>query len=113
MKILSFAFRNVGRNKSRTIVTVGAMAFAGALMIFYTSLMEGMLDMLVRNVVSFRVGEVQMHHKDYRDDPDLYKRIENPDAIIEKTCRRWAFSARVVFMDSGWGLPGQTQVVFL
>lgn len=101
MKILSFAFRNVGRNRSRTIVTIGAMAFAGALMIWYTALMEGLLDMLVRNVVSFRVGEVQMHHKDYRDDPDLYKRIEDPDSIIDKLAGDGLFGAGRLY---GFGL---------
>ena len=106
MKIFSFAYRNVGRNKSRTIVTIGAMAFAGALMIFYTSLMEGLLDMMVRNVVSFRVGEVQMHHKDYRDDPDLYKRIENPDAIIEKLAGDGLFGAGRLY---GFGLGASGQ----
>ncbi len=84
MKIFSFALRNVARNGSRTFVTISAMALAGAIMIFFMGLGEGFVYMLERNIVSMSAGDIQMHARGYRDDPDLYKRIRNPDEIIAK-----------------------------
>ena len=40
MKTLTIALRQVLRSRRRTLVTVGAMAFAGVTMIFYASLMR-------------------------------------------------------------------------
>ncbi|VAX20645.1 Lipoprotein release ABC-type transport system, LolE-like permease protein [hydrothermal vent metagenome] len=84
INIFSFAFRNVGRNKSRTLITVGAMAFAGGLMILYASLMEGMLTTFERNAVGMSVGEMQLHAPGYRENPDLYKKISGVDDIIAR-----------------------------
>lgn len=82
MKIFSMALRNVGRNTHRTITTVGAMAFAGALMILYATLLEGFLLVFERNAVGMDTGDIQIHAQGYRDDPDLYKRIENSGELI-------------------------------
>lgn len=84
MKIFSFAFRNIGRNRQRTIVTIGAMAFAGFIMLFYASLMEGFLHTMERNIVGMDMGDIQIHAEGYRDNPDLYTVIKKPDAIIER-----------------------------
>ena len=84
MKIVPYAFRNVWRSRQRTFVTIFAMAFTGFIMIFYASLMEGFLRNMERNAVGMDLGDIQIHANGYREDPDLYKRIENPVEIIEK-----------------------------
>ena len=84
MKTVSMALRSLTRNRVRTAVTVGAMAMAGTAMIFYASLMEGFTDTLERNMVTMSLGDIQIHAQGYRNDPDLYKRINNVDALIEK-----------------------------
>lgn len=84
MKILSFGIRNVGRNRTRSLVTTTAMAFAGFIMVFYVSLMEGMINMMENNIVSLNLGDIQIHAEGYREDPDLYKRINNYREHIEK-----------------------------
>jgi len=84
MKIVPYAFRNVWRSRQRTFVTISAMAFAGFIMIFYASIMEGFVRNMERNAVGMNLGDVQIHAPGYREDPDLYKRIENPAEIIEK-----------------------------
>jgi len=60
------------------------MAFTGFIMIFYASLMEGFVQNMERNAVGMDMGDIQIHAAGYREDPDLYKRIENPEEIIEK-----------------------------
>ncbi len=84
MNVFGMAVRNIGRNRTRTFTTVGAMAFACALMILYSSLVEGFLNIMVRNAVGMSISEIQIHAKGYRNDPDLYKKIENYSGIISK-----------------------------
>jgi len=84
MKIISMASRNVFRNWRRTIVTTLAMGFAGFIMILFAALMEGLLQTSERNAVSMNLGDIQIHAEGYRDDPDLYKRIENADELVNK-----------------------------
>lgn len=84
MNIFSYALRNVWRSRQRTVVTVFAMAFTGFIMIFYASVMEGFVQNMERNAVGMDLGDIQLHAIGYRDDPDLYKRIENPEEIIDK-----------------------------
>jgi len=82
MRILTLASRNVRRNWHRSLVTMLAMAFACFIMIFFSSLMEGMMQGSERSVVSMNMGDIQIHAHGYRDDPDLYTRIENPEALV-------------------------------
>ncbi|PJA33352.1 MAG: ABC transporter permease, partial [Zetaproteobacteria bacterium CG_4_9_14_3_um_filter_53_7] len=63
---------------------MAAMAFACAMMIFFASLMEGMMQGSERSVVSMNLGDIQIHAPGYRDDPDLYTRIENPETLVNK-----------------------------
>ena len=84
MKLLPQAIRNVSRTCQRTIVTTAAMGFAGFIMIFYASLMEGLLQASERNAVGMNLGDIQIHAEGYRYDPDLYKRIENAGALVRR-----------------------------
>ncbi len=84
LKILSIAFRNVFRNWRRSLVTTLAMGFAGFVMILFASLMEGMLHTSERNAVIMNLGDIQIHANGYRDDPDLYKRIDDASDLIRK-----------------------------
>jgi len=84
MRILTLASRNVRRNWSRSLVTMLAMAFACCIMIFFSSLMEGMIQGSERSVVSMNMGDIQIHAYGYRDDPDLYTRIEHADALVDR-----------------------------
>jgi len=76
------AWRNVGRNRRRTLVTTGAMSFALFVMILYAGLMEGYLRDMERSVLDLEVGDVQVFASGYRDNPSLYTRIEHPEALL-------------------------------
>ena len=84
MRILSIASRNVVRNWRRTLVTTLAMGFAGFIMILYATLTEGLLQTSERNAVAMNLGDMQIHAEGYRDDPDLYKRIDNAAGLVNK-----------------------------
>jgi ABC-type lipoprotein release transport system permease subunit len=82
MRILTLASRNVRRNWHRSLVTMLAMAFACFIMIFFASLMEGMMLGSERSVVAMNMGDIQIHAHGYRDDPDLYSRIDNAEDLV-------------------------------
>lgn len=77
------ARRNVWRNRRRTVVTVAAMSLALLVMVLYAGLMEGYLRDMERSIVELEVGDLQLYAGDYRDDPSIYTRIEEPDALLE------------------------------
>ena len=101
MRILSIASRNVVRNWRRTLVTTLAMGFAGMIMILFAALVEGMLQTSERNVVTMNLGDIQIHAQEYRDDPDLYKRIENADDLVHKLQQASFYATRRIY---GFGL---------
>jgi len=82
MRILTLASRNVRRNWHRSLVTMAAMAFACFIMIFFSALMEGMMQGSERAVVSMNLGDIQIHAYGYRDDPDLYTRIDHAEELV-------------------------------
>jgi len=84
MNLLPLALRNVLRNWHRSLVTSLAMAFAGTIMILFAALMEGLMQASERNAVAMNLGDIQVHAPGYRDDPDLYTRIEQPEALLQR-----------------------------
>ncbi|MDX8405570.1 MAG: FtsX-like permease family protein [Mariprofundus sp.] len=82
MRILTLASRNVRRSWQRSLVTMLAMAFACFIMIFFASLMEGMIQGSERSVVVMNMGDIQIHAPGYRDDPDLYSRIDHAGQLV-------------------------------
>ncbi|MBI5815978.1 MAG: FtsX-like permease family protein [Nitrospinae bacterium] len=84
MNMATLAFRNLGRNRLRAAATVGAMALAGGIMILYSTLVDGIVETIERNVVEMETGEMQIHSPKYREDPDIYYTVKDPAALIEK-----------------------------
>lgn len=82
MNMLSLAARNVMRNGHRSLVTTLAMAFACAMMIVFASLMEGFVVGSERNIVSMNTGDIQIHLPSYRDEPDIYKQINQSPELV-------------------------------
>jgi putative ABC transport system permease protein len=82
--IARLAWRSFARNRRRTAVTVLAMGFAGAIMIFYSALLDGYMGAMRRSALSMDLGELQIHAEGYRRDPDLYRRVTDEAAVLER-----------------------------
>jgi putative ABC transport system permease protein len=78
------AWRNVFRNRRRSFVTVSAMALALLVMILYSGLIEGYLEGMERNVLDLEVGDLQIFAPEYRRDPSIYTRIDDPKALLDR-----------------------------
>ncbi len=101
MKTATIALRQVIRSRRRTSVTVGAMAFAGVMMVFYASLVAGLLSSMERHALGTDTGDMQIHAAGFLDDPSLYTMIEDPAPILAGLDQRgYKASPRLV----GFGL---------
>lgn len=71
MWLFKLAWKNLWRNRSRTLITTSAVAFATLISVISASLKEGVFDNLIKNIVSSYTGHLQIHLKGYQDEQVL------------------------------------------
>ncbi len=79
--LLKIAWRNVWRNKRRSLITAAGIFIAIFLAILMRSLQLGMYDNMIKNVVGSFTGYVQLHAKGYWND----KNIDNSYKLNQST----------------------------
>lgn len=82
MNYFKLAWRNIWRNKRRTIITAASIAFA----VFYATLMRsvqiGIYDRQITNTVELLAGYIQIHSKGYSDDNSLDNSFPLNDSLL-------------------------------
>lgn len=68
MWLLKLAWKNMWRNRHRTVIAMASIFFAVLLTVVTSSLQKGVFDNMVRNVVSFYSGYLQVQHRAYWDE---------------------------------------------
>lgn len=81
--MFKLAWKNLWRNKTRTLITISAIMFALILAVLASSLKEGIFANLVKNMVSFYSGYVQVHQKGYWKEQILDNSFENKHSLQE------------------------------
>ncbi|HTL07467.1 MAG TPA: ABC transporter permease [Chitinophagaceae bacterium] len=81
------------RNPTRTSITMVAIFFAVILSILTSSLREGIFDNLVKNVVSFYTGYLQVHRYGYQDEQILDNSFEATPSTEQKLFSEKSVSA--------------------
>lgn len=84
MSVLAFAWRNLWRNRRRTMITIGAVVLSTFVLVVGQALMAGLLDGAVRNATDLSVGEVQIHAPHYLRERSFYDAIEDPGAVLRR-----------------------------
>lgn len=69
------------RNRNRTAITMAAVFFAVILSVLTNSLQDGVFDNLIKNVVSFYSGYIQVHKQGYWDEQILDNTFESSDQL--------------------------------
>lgn len=69
--IFKIAWKNIWRNPSRSMISMASVFFAVILSTLAGSFKEGIFNNLVKNVVSFYTGYIQIHGKGYWDEQNL------------------------------------------
>ncbi|MDJ0653370.1 MAG: FtsX-like permease family protein [Xanthomonadales bacterium] len=86
--LLRLAWRNLWRNRRRTLVMLAAIMLGVWSMIFLNALTRGMVEQMLIDGIRAMPGEVQIHHPDYRDDPSVVNSMPAPDgALLEALAR--------------------------
>lgn len=82
MSTFRIAWRNLWRNWKRTAITFTAVSFSTAVLVASYALMIGWTAVMEKSVTDLSVGEVQVHHREYRGERSLYDTITEPQAIL-------------------------------
>ncbi|HWR99947.1 MAG TPA: FtsX-like permease family protein [Prolixibacteraceae bacterium] len=78
------AWRNIWRNKRRTLITVGSIFFGVLLSAYMTSMQEGSYDKMVEIVVKFYSGYMQVHHEDYWENKSINNSFDYDQGLVDK-----------------------------
>jgi ABC-type lipoprotein release transport system permease subunit len=84
-KLLKMAWRNVWRNRRRTIIGVVAIALGLALMLFFDGMLGGAKQAIYGNTVKLQGGNVQVHAPRYRERAKRLPLLPlpDPDAAVQ------------------------------
>jgi ABC-type lipoprotein release transport system permease subunit len=84
MWLMNLAWKNLWRNRNRTAISIAAIFFAVILSVVTSSLQDGVFDNLIKNVVSFYSGYIQVHKQGYWDERILDNTFEGTIALENK-----------------------------
>lgn len=98
-KFLRLAWRNIGRNRRRSLITISAIAFAILMVALTRSLQYGTYDTMESLAVRLYHGEIQLHRSGFQDEQSLTYFLDENDknwqAIVESYPGFTAYSRRV------------------
>ncbi len=81
MKNLKIAWRNLWRNRKRTLITVASVFFGVILSTVMKSMQEGSYSSMVDNVVKFYSGYLQIQNEDYWENKTINNSFEPLDSL--------------------------------
>jgi len=77
------AWRNIWRNKRRTLITVASIFFGVILSTLMSSMQDGTYSKMIDNVVSFYSGYLQIHHPDYWESKSIDDLYVPSDSLLK------------------------------
>ena len=105
---LRLAWRNIWRNRRRTLLTLSAIAFAAAILVFMVSLQLSSYDAMIDYTLRVFHGHLQVQPKGYLDKPQIRNTI--PDArALGSHIRKLAGSASVSVRAVGFVLASSAE----
>ncbi len=75
------AWRNLWRNKRRTLITVASIFFGVLMATVMSSMQEGSYANMIDNVVKFYSGYIQIHEEEYWENKSLYYSFDVTDEL--------------------------------
>jgi len=82
MTMLSkIAWRNIWRNRRRSLIIISSMVVGYAALIFMDSLMTGMIRQMLSNQIGTYTAHIEIHRTGYMDNPIIQNFIPEPGGI--------------------------------
>jgi ABC-type lipoprotein release transport system permease subunit len=78
-KLFSMAWRNLWRQKRRTVLTLMSIAFGGFLAVLMTAMQDQSFADFIDNAAKLGAGHVTIQHPEYQDTPTLTRSVRNTD----------------------------------
>lgn len=69
--LLKLAWRNLWRNKRRSLITISSVLFAVLLAIVFYSMEQGSYERMIDSMVKYSTGYIQIQDVMYRDEPSI------------------------------------------
>lgn len=91
--LLKLAFRNILRQRRRSLLTLLSMGGGYLLLCLSLSLSEGSYNHIIDVFTRDHTGHIQIHAGDYLDRPSLYKRIEQVDSWLPRAMTQFDIRA--------------------
>ncbi|EPV1122772.1 ABC transporter permease [Vibrio harveyi] len=79
--LVKLAWRNLWRNKLRTSIMLGAMVFGLMGVVAMMGFMNGLVDSMIKNAISWQTSHLQIQQKSYLVNPELKDVIPDADKI--------------------------------
>lgn len=79
--ILAVAWRNIWRSKIRSLVILVAICLGLASGVFYMGFYQGMVDQRINTAIKTEASHIQIHHKEYLNNPDKKFVIADADSV--------------------------------
>lgn len=84
MFYLKLAWRNIWRNRRRSLITMISIVVAVLLASVMRSMQEGQYDVMIESTVGSFTGYVQIHQQGYWDDQTLENTFVTSDTLLQK-----------------------------
>jgi len=80
----TLAWRNIWRNKRRSIITIASITFAVLLASFMRSMQLGSYERMIENAAGFYTGYIQVHQHGYWNEKTINNSMVQDQALIKK-----------------------------
>ena len=80
--LLQIAWRNIWRNKIRSLVVIGSVLIGVWSILFIVAFSSAMVGGYVKNAIHNETSHFQLHHPDFVEDKDVKFDIANPTVVL-------------------------------
>lgn len=83
MKDYQLAWKNLWRNRRRTLITAASIFFAVFFALLMRSIQLGSYERMFKNVIESYTGYLQVQHRDYFDEPEINNSFELSSSLLD------------------------------
>ena len=82
--LLKVSWRNIWRNKKRSLIIITAVTIGVSTGIFLMAFYNGMIEQRVKMAIQNEVSHIQLHHPEFRKDYDIKYYLNDGPAILKQ-----------------------------